>query len=97
MSAGINFGANFSLLVMLGHGGHLVSSGILSVGNLTAFALCSASVGTGVSGMSCAWTDYNKAVGASESHFDILDGNDDESRVFGGNGSLAPATPESTF
>jgi ABC-type multidrug transport system fused ATPase/permease subunit len=96
LTAGVNFGSNASLLIILGYGGHLVSSGILSVGDLTAFALCSASVGIGVSGMSYAYTDFNKAVGACESYFDILDGKDLESAKMNG-GATVPKKAVCTF
>jgi ABC-type multidrug transport system fused ATPase/permease subunit len=63
---GISLGVNCSLLAVLGYGALLVSSGDMSGGDLTAFAMYSVGVGAGFSGLSGSYADLSRSLGAAD-------------------------------
>ena len=62
------------ILSVLYYGGSLVTSGSLSVGNLASFVLYAAYVGIGLSGVSTAYAEVMKGLGASSRIFEVIDG-----------------------
>ena len=68
----VNFGANMSMLAVLGLGGMDVISGALTVGNLTSFLLYSVYVGISFTNLSSVYGDVMKAMGSSERIFELM-------------------------
>ncbi len=70
-------GAGFAGYAVLGgvvwYGGHLVLSGRMTVGELTAFLLYTLTVAMSLGALSSLWGDFMKAVGASQRVFQLLD------------------------
>lgn len=69
----VNLFTNMSLIAILRAGGRLVNAGQLTVGSLTSFALQSAFVGLGFSGLSTFYSDTMKALDAASRIFTVLD------------------------
>lgn len=67
----INLSTNFSLVLILIAGGRLISKGQLTAGALTRFAIQSAFVGLGFSGLSSFYSDMTKSLDAA-SRYNIL-------------------------
>ena len=61
------------VLIVLYYGGSLVTSDVITVGNLTSFILYAAYVGFGFSGMSSFFAETMKALGASSRLWEITD------------------------
>ena len=61
------------ILTVLYYGGSLVTSDVISVGNLTSFILYAAYVGIGFNGVSTFYAETMKALGASSRLFEIID------------------------
>ena len=72
---GLMFGGYGSLLGVLSYGSVLVSRGHLSIGALTSFALYSATVGLGFSGLSQVYSETSKALSSAQRVFEVLDAN----------------------
>ncbi|GHJ87923.1 hypothetical protein NliqN6_4325 [Naganishia liquefaciens] len=78
IASGIFFGGsgltgNLTMLCLLGYGGHLVSRGEITVGDLTSLLIYTGYVGGSVSGLTGFWTGLMKGVGAGTRVFDLLD------------------------
>lgn len=78
IASGIFFGGsgltgNLTMLCLLGYGGHLVSRGEISVGDLTSLLIYTGYVGGSVSGLTGFWTGLMKGVGAGTRVFQLLD------------------------
>jgi ABC-type multidrug transport system fused ATPase/permease subunit len=71
--AGTGLSGNLTAIAVLGLGGRMVMHGEITVGELTSFLLYTAYVGGSLMGMSSFYTELNKAIGASERVFDVLD------------------------
>ena len=67
------FGGYGSLLCVLYYGSVLVSRGHLSVGSLTSFAMYSATVGLGFSGISQVYSETSKALSSAQRVFEVLE------------------------
>ena len=67
------FSGNMIILTVLYYGGSLVTTDIISVGNLTSFILYAAYVGIGFSGLSSSYAETMKAVGAGSRIWEIMD------------------------
>jgi ATP-binding cassette, subfamily B, bacterial len=63
----------FALLVILALGAKLIHSGSLSIGELTSFILYAAMVTTSAGVISDFWSDWMRALGATERVFEIID------------------------
>lgn len=61
------------ILSVLYYGGSLVTQDAMTVGNLTSFILYAAYVGIGINGVSTAYAETNKGLGASARIFEIID------------------------
>ena len=61
------------ILTVLYYGGSLVTSDVITVGNLTSFILYAAYVGIGFSGVSTFYAETMKALGASARIWEITD------------------------
>ena len=72
---GLMFGGYGSLLGVLFYGGTLVARGKLSVGALTSFAMYSATVGLGFSGISQVYSETSKALSSAQRVFEVLETN----------------------
>ena len=64
---------NMIILTVLYYGGSLVTTDVISVGNLTSFILYAAYVGIGFSGLSSFYAETMKAIGASSRIWEITD------------------------
>ena len=64
---------NMIILTVLYYGGSLVTSDVITVGNLTSFILYAAYVGIGFSGVSTFYAETMKALGASARIWEITD------------------------
>ena len=64
---------NMIILTVLYYGGSLVTSDVISVGNLTSFILYAAYVGIGFNGVSTFYAEMMKALGASSRLWEIID------------------------
>jgi len=64
---------NMIILTVLYYGGSLVTSDVITVGNLTSFVLYAAYVGIGFSGVSTFYAETMKALGASSKIWEITD------------------------
>ncbi len=62
------------ILSVLYYGGSLVTSDVITVGNLASFVLYAAYVGIGLSGVSTFYAEVMKGLGASSRIFEIIDG-----------------------
>jgi ATP-binding cassette subfamily B (MDR/TAP) protein 10 len=61
------------ILTVLFYGGSLVTTDVISVGNLTSFILYAAYVGIGFNGVSTFYAEMMKALGASTRLWEIID------------------------
>ncbi|KAL4249152.1 Type 1 protein exporter [Abortiporus biennis] len=78
IASGIFFGStgwsgNVTLLALLGYGGTLVSSGALSVGDLTSLLLYTVYVGSGLQMLTGFFSSIMRGIGAGVRIFDLLD------------------------
>ena len=64
---------NMIILTVLYYGGSLVTTDVISVGNLTSFILYAAYVGIGFQGVSTFYAEMMKALGASSRLWQIID------------------------
>ena len=64
---------NLIIVTVLYYGGNLVTSDVLTVGNLASFVLYSAYVGIGLSGVSTFYAEVMKGVGASTRLWELVD------------------------
>ena len=64
---------NLIILTVLYHGGNLVTTDVISVGNLASFVLYSAYVGIGLSGVSTFYAEMMKGLGASSRLWELID------------------------
>jgi len=64
---------NLIIVTVLYYGGNLVTSDILTVGNLASFVLYSAYVGIGLSGVSTFYAEVMKGLGASTRLWELVD------------------------
>jgi ATP-binding cassette subfamily B (MDR/TAP) protein 10 len=64
---------NMIILTVLYYGGNLVTSDVLTVGNLASFVLYSAYVGIGLSGVSTFYAEMMKGLGASTRLWNLID------------------------
>jgi len=71
----INLSSNVSLFAVLYIGGGMIKQGLLSTGDLTRFAIQSAFVGLGFSGLSSSFSDLRKGLDAASRIFIIIDKN----------------------
>jgi ABC-type multidrug transport system fused ATPase/permease subunit len=69
----IGLTTNISLIAVLLVGGNLISKGKMTAGSLTRFAIQSAFVGLGFSGLSTFYSDLNKSLDAADRIFSTLD------------------------
>jgi ATP-binding cassette subfamily B protein len=68
-----SFGAYGAAGLVLWYGGHLVSNGELTLGELTSFLVYTLLVAFSLGGLSDLWADFNKAGGAAARVFELLD------------------------
>lgn len=78
IASGIFFGStgltgNLAMLCLLTYGGHLVSTGSITVGDLTSLLIYSGYVGSSVSGLTSFFSGIMKGVGAGQRVFYLLD------------------------
>ncbi len=66
------------ILSVLYYGGFLVTSDVITVGNLASFVLYAAYVGIGLNGVSTFYAEVMKGLGASSRIFEIIDGSPKE-------------------
>ncbi|WFD30653.1 hypothetical protein MSPP1_001674 [Malassezia sp. CBS 17886] len=71
--SGLGFVGNCAIVTLLTYGGHLVSLGQLTVGDLTSLLMYTAYLGGGVMLMTSFFTSLMKAVGAGARVFELLD------------------------
>ncbi|CAK9787373.1 hypothetical protein CC85DRAFT_289332 [Cutaneotrichosporon oleaginosum] len=64
---------NLAMLCLLTYGGHLVSTGAITVGDLTSLLIYSGYVGSSVSGLTSFFSGIMKGVGAGQRVFSLLD------------------------
>lgn len=64
---------NMIVLTVLYYGGNLVTTNVLTVGNLASFVLYSAYVGIGLSGVSTFYAEMMKGLGASSRLWELVD------------------------
>jgi len=69
----VHTAANASILGVLGYGGTMVLSGVITAGDLASFLLYTMLVAGNVSSLSSTYADVMKAVGASGRVFNIID------------------------
>lgn len=69
---GVSFASYASIAAVVWYGGHLTLEGLLSLGSLTAFMLYTFTLAFSVGALSGLWEDFSKALGASESLFELL-------------------------
>ena len=77
------------VLTVLYYGGNLVTTEVLTVGNLTSFVLYSAYVGIGLSGVSTFYAEMMKGLGASTRIWDLMD----RSPAIPVQGGIVPSEP----
>ncbi len=68
-----SFGAYAAAAVVLWYGGHLVLDGALSVGGLTSFLVYTLLVAFSLGALSELWADFNRASGAAERVFELVE------------------------
>lgn len=78
LASGIFFGAtgltgNLAMLCLLSYGGHLVSTGAITVGDLTSLLIYSGYVGSSASGLTSFFSGIMKGVGAGSRVFHLID------------------------
>lgn len=71
--SGLGFVGNCAIITLLTYGGHLVSLGQLSVGDLTSLLMYTAYLGGGLMMMTSFFTSIMKAVGAGARVFELVD------------------------
>ena len=71
--SGMGFVGNCAIITLLTYGGHLVSIGQLTVGDLTSLLMYTAYLGGGLMLMTSFFTSVMKGVGAGARVFDLLD------------------------
>merc|ERR1719187_1285370 len=64
---------NMIIITVLYYGGNLVTSDVITVGNLASFVLYAAYVGIGLSGVSTFYAETMKGLGASSRLWEIID------------------------
>ena len=72
-SGAATFAGYGSIAIVLWYGGHLVIDGGMSVGQLTAFLLYTLIVAFSLGTLGSLWTDFMRAIGATERVFELLD------------------------
>ena len=72
-SGAATFAGYGSIAIVLWYGGHLVIDGAMSVGQLTAFLLYTLIVAFSLGTLGSLWTDFMRAIGATERVFELLD------------------------
>ena len=70
---GAMIAATASIALVMGYGGRLVTSGSLSVGQLTAFLVYTIVVAFSLGALGDLWADFMRSAGAAERLFEILD------------------------
>lgn len=78
IASGIFFGStgltgNLAMLCLLSFGGHMVSTGAITVGDLTSLLIYSGYVGSSVSGLTSFFSGIMKGVGAGQRVFYLMD------------------------
>ena len=73
LMGGLAFSGFTSLLAVLCYGGSLVRRNLLTVGSLTSFAMYSATVGLGFSGISQLYAELLKATTSAQRVFEVID------------------------
>ncbi|WFD01278.1 hypothetical protein MYAM1_004040 [Malassezia yamatoensis] len=71
--SGLGFVGNCAIVTLLTYGGHLVSLGLLTVGDLTSLLMYTAYLGGGMMMMTSFFTSLMKGVGAGARVFELLD------------------------
>lgn len=69
----MGFAAYAAIAMILWYGGGLVIDGTMSVGDLTAFMLYTLFLAFSLGGLSSLFADFNRALGASERVFELMD------------------------
>ena len=69
----VHMASNFSFLAVLLYGGHQVSVGAVTPGDLTAFLMYSLYIGFNISNLSSVYTELKKAAGSASRIYDIID------------------------
>jgi ABC-type multidrug transport system fused ATPase/permease subunit len=64
---------NTTVLMVLAVGGQMVSSGSITIGQLSSFLLYTIYAGTSISGLSSFYSELMKGVGAASRIFELLD------------------------
>jgi len=82
---------NLIIVTVLYYGGNLVTSDVLTVGNLASFVLYSAYVGIGLSGVSTFYAEVMKGLGASTRLWELVD----KQTTIPISGGAVPAKPPS--
>lgn len=72
-SGGASFAAYGAIAVVLWYGGHLVIAGAMTVGELTAFLLYTLIVAFSLGTLGGLWSDFMRAIGATERVFELLE------------------------
>jgi len=70
---GITFAGYAAIAAVLWYGGRMLSQGELSMGTLTSFMLYTFTLAFSIGALSGLYEDFNKALGASERVFELLD------------------------
>lgn len=78
---GMFFSINVSLVIVLYQGSLLVSSGLLSIGQLTSYIFYALYVGFAFSGISDFYSEYMRALGSSKRVFRLLEDNEQEKDI----------------
>jgi len=68
-----SFALYLTLMIILMTGANFIASGLLTVGELTSFVIYSAMLSTSAGAVSSFWTDWMRAIGATERIFEIID------------------------
>jgi ABC-type multidrug transport system fused ATPase/permease subunit len=69
----VHMASNFSFLAVLLYGGHQVSVGAVTPGDLTAFLMYSLYIGFNISNLSSVYTELKKATGAASRIYEVID------------------------
>ncbi len=69
----VSFASYFAGVVVFWYGGRLVIDGALSIGALTAFLVYTMLVAASLGTLSDLWADYNRAAGAAERVFELIE------------------------
>lgn len=70
---GLGFVGYVAVAGGLWYGGGMVIDGVMSVGDLTSYMLYTLFLGAALAGLSSLYSDFNRAIGASERVFELLD------------------------